>query len=228
MATYENNTLMTVKDAAGNKYLLYPVTKLECVEGMPDLAAGADGQALAKVGGVLSWKSFTAEEVLGARNLELLDEPGVEGSDGLRFKYVRDSRTEDGHVLDIRSIGNDEATIIRGVADPLDDHDATNVWYVNKKISENKALVFPNKTVPVASWVSNTTYSALGYNWRASVPCTGVTASHRPDVALGAADAESGNFATVCESYDGGVYIYCKTKPTATVTIPSIVCVKGA
>ena len=51
--------------------------------------------------------------------------------------------------------------------------------------------------------------------------------SHRPDVAFSCADAVSGNFAPVADSYVGGVYIYCKTKPTATVTIPSIVCIKG-
>ncbi|HWS42611.1 MAG TPA: hypothetical protein VN421_05935 [Pseudoflavonifractor sp.] len=66
MATYEENALITVKDAAGNKYLLYPITKLECVEGLPDLDAGANGQALAKVAGALAWKSFTAADV-GAR-----------------------------------------------------------------------------------------------------------------------------------------------------------------
>lgn len=63
MATYEENALITVKDAAGNKYLLYPITKLECIEGMPDLDAGANGQALAKVAGALAWKSFGAADV---------------------------------------------------------------------------------------------------------------------------------------------------------------------
>lgn len=89
-------------------------------------------------------------------------------------------------------------------------------------------LVFTGKTVAVSAWSANSTYSAQGYAYRASVACTGVTASHRPDVAFGAADAVGGNFAPVADSYAGGVYIYCKTKPTATVTIPSIVCVKGA
>ena len=36
MATYEYNGLMTVKDAAGNKYLLYPITKAECVDGLEE------------------------------------------------------------------------------------------------------------------------------------------------------------------------------------------------
>ena len=37
-------------------------------------------------------------------------------------------------------------------------------------------------------------------------------------------DATSGNFAPVCETYNGGVYIYAKEKPTTTITIPTIEC----
>ena len=98
----------------------------------------------------------------------------------------------------------------------------------NKAYVDEKQLVFAGKTVAVSAWAANTTYSAQGYAYRASVACTGVTTFHRPDVAFGAADAVGGNFAPVADSYAGGVYIYCKTKPTATITIPSIVCVKGA
>lgn len=89
-------------------------------------------------------------------------------------------------------------------------------------------LVFTGKTVAASAWSANSTYSAQSYGFRASIACTGVTTSHRPDVAFGAADAVSGNFAPISESYAGGVYIYCKEKPTATITIPSIVCIKGA
>ena len=98
----------------------------------------------------------------------------------------------------------------------------------NEEYVDKKTLVFTGKTVATTAWAANSTYSAQGYAFRASVVCTGVTASHRPDVAFGAADSVGGNFAPFCESYAGGVYIYCKTKPTATVTIPSIVCIKGA
>ena len=110
-----------------------------------------------------------------------------------------------------------------GVATPVE-------WFhaADKKYVDSKMLVFTGKTVAVSKWSANTTYSAQGYGFRASVACAGVTASHRPDVAFGAADAVGGNFAPFSESYAGGVYIYCKTKPTATVTIPSIVCIKGA
>ena len=38
MAVYEKNGLLTYKDGNGNKNLLYPVTKLECVDGAEVLA----------------------------------------------------------------------------------------------------------------------------------------------------------------------------------------------
>ena len=98
----------------------------------------------------------------------------------------------------------------------------------NEEYVDKKTLVFTSKTVATTAWAANSTYSAQGYGFRAAVACAGVTTSHRPDVAFGAADSVGGNFAPFCESYAGGVYIYCKTKPTATITIPSIVCVKGA
>ena len=37
MAVIEQNALLTGKDAAGNKTLLYPITKLECVDGAEEL-----------------------------------------------------------------------------------------------------------------------------------------------------------------------------------------------
>ena len=110
-----------------------------------------------------------------------------------------------------------------GVATPVEWFHAANKDYVDKK-----TLVFTGKAVATTAWVANTTYSAQGYGWRAAVACTGVTASHRPDVTFMCADAVSGNFAPIADSYAGGVYIYCKAKPTTAVVMPSIVCIKGA
>ena len=58
MATYEYNGLMTVKDAAGNKYLLYPITKAECVDGLEEaLAAKAAAAGSAATSGMASGTS---------------------------------------------------------------------------------------------------------------------------------------------------------------------------
>lgn len=96
-----------------------------------------------------------------------------------------------------------------------------------KALPAANALVFQNKSVATTAWTSSTTYSAQGYNFRASVACTGVTTSHRPSVTFGCEQAVSGNFAPVAESTVDGVYIYAKEQPTAAISIPSIVCVKG-
>lgn len=37
MAVYEKNALLTGKDENGNKNLIYPITKLDCVDGSEDL-----------------------------------------------------------------------------------------------------------------------------------------------------------------------------------------------
>lgn len=89
-------------------------------------------------------------------------------------------------------------------------------------------LTFGPQTVATTSWASDTTYSEQGYVFRASVALSGVTVSHIPDVTFGMADAVSGNLAPLAETYAGGIYIYAKEQPTGTVTIASVVCVKGA
>lgn len=46
MAVSEKNMLLTGKDSAGNKVLLYPVTKLECVDGADELLSFTERQEL--------------------------------------------------------------------------------------------------------------------------------------------------------------------------------------
>ncbi len=83
-------------------------------------------------------------------------------------------------------------------------------------------LTFTNKSVAASAFVSNSTYSDFPY--RAAVTLTGVTAAMIPEVFFGLTDAMSGNFAPVAESYAGGIYIYAAAKPSAAVTIPTILC----
>ena len=46
MAVYEKNALLTVKDEAGNRYLIYPITQLDCVDGAEDLLHYGSAQDL--------------------------------------------------------------------------------------------------------------------------------------------------------------------------------------
>ena len=82
-------------------------------------------------------------------------------------------------------------------------------------------LTFTNKSVATSAWASNTTYD--DYPYRAAVACSGVTADMFAEVVFSPADATSGNFAPVCDTYAGGVYLYAKAVPDAAITIPTII-----
>ena len=90
---------------------------------------------------------------------------------------------------------------------------------------ELKKLQFNNVSVPVSNFVADTTYE--DYTFRASVPLVGVIDSMIPEVIFGLADATSGLFAPVAETYNGGVYLYASDVPEANVTVPVIICWKG-
>ena len=80
-------------------------------------------------------------------------------------------------------------------------------------------------TVQTSAWSADTTYD--GYGYRASIAMSNVTSEYVPSVTFGIAEAESGNFAPVADTYSGGVYIYAKEQPTEAVNVLSISCVRG-
>lgn len=96
----------------------------------------------------------------------------------------------------------------------------------DKLAADAKPLTFSQKAVAVSEWKENSTYEDFPY--RAAVTCNGVTANHFPIVVFSPADATSGLFAPVAETYSNGVYIYSKNKPEGTLTIPNIVCTPTA
>lgn len=115
------------------------------------------------------------------------------------------------------------------VTAPLNGDNVANKAYVDNKVAAiDLPLAFGPQTVASGAWAANTTYSAQGYGFRASVPLSGVTADHIPDVTFAMADAVSGNLAPLADTYAGGIYIYAKEQPSATVNIASVVCTKGA
>lgn len=86
---------------------------------------------------------------------------------------------------------------------------------------QDKILTFTNKTV--SSWVSDTTYS--DYSYRCAITLSGVTASDYANVIFNMTEATSGDYAPLCETYAGGVYIWSKSN--STITIPVITVLKG-
>ena len=83
--------------------------------------------------------------------------------------------------------------------------------------------VLTQKTVPATSWSADSTYSSIGFNYRAAVNIGDIMPEDIPDVNFSPADQYSGNLASFADTYNGGVYIYAKTQPTETVTIESAI-----
>lgn len=102
----------------------------------------------------------------------------------------------------------------------LSTNDYTNTE--KSKLSTLNAAIIAQSSVPVATsaWASDTTYT--DYPFRASIPIDGCTVNHIPEVTFALADATSGNFAPIAETYDGGVYIYAAEVPSGEMTIPTI------
>lgn len=73
MAVYEQTTLLRCKDENGNEYLLYPITRLDCVDGAEDLVhfdkdqeltAVQKAQFLKNIGGLCAPVSAQANQFL--------------------------------------------------------------------------------------------------------------------------------------------------------------------
>ncbi|MCI7810222.1 hypothetical protein MR626_13240 [bacterium] len=91
---------------------------------------------------------------------------------------------------------------------------------------ELKKLLFTGVSVAASAFVSDSTYEDYGY--RASVALSGVTSSMIPEVVFSPADVSGGNFAPVAETYNGGIYLYAADVPESQITIPTIICWRGA
>ena len=90
---------------------------------------------------------------------------------------------------------------------------------------EMRKLLFSDVSVAPSAFVEDVTYEA--YPFRAAVALDGVIGSMIPEVIFGMADAISGNFAPVAETYGGGVYLYAASAPEEDTVIPTIICWKG-
>lgn len=87
--------------------------------------------------------------------------------------------------------------------------------------AQERFLCGRNKTIATSAWASNTTYA--DYPYRASVALPSITALSFVEIVFSPVDATSGNFAPVCDTYNGGIYVYAKAVPDAAITIPTII-----
>lgn len=99
---------------------------------------------------------------------------------------------------------------------------------VNKALFDSiPNLIFTNTDVLTSAFVANTTYETWGYNYRASITLAGVTSAMVPRVVFNVQDVVESNYAPVAVSYNGGIYIYARAVPLATLTIPTIEITRG-
>ena len=114
--------------------------------------------------------------------------------------------------------GTSYMTVLRG-------SQARPTWNGNNlALQSDVHSVLSAKAVSVAAsgWSSNTTMS--GYSYRASIAISGCTADHVPVVTFDNAQARSGNYCPIAETYAGGVYIWSKVN--TAITVPSVIVVK--
>ena len=145
--------------------------------------------------------------------------------------------------------------IITNLANPTNDTDATNKQYVDTAISSisipvtsvnsktgavtltaSDVSAIPNTTpipdikvvtnvsCPLSAWVGDTT-TYTDYQFKANLTVAGSTADYIPLVNFAPSEQESGNYIGAT-SGDGIVTIWCKSKPSGTITIPNIILTK--
>lgn len=93
---------------------------------------------------------------------------------------------------------------------------------------ELKKLQFNNVSVDAINFLADSTYEEQGYGYRAAVALGGVIQSMIPEVVFGMTEAVSGIYSPIAETYDGGIYLYASSEPEDDITIPTIICWKGA
>lgn len=90
-------------------------------------------------------------------------------------------------------------------------------------------LRFTNKSVATSAWKALATTddaAKAGFTLYANISLSGVTSDMISSVIFNAVDATSGNYSPTSATSNGYVTIYALNKPTATVVVPTIACIK--
>ena len=80
---------------------------------------------------------------------------------------------------------------------------------------QNKNLKFEN--VSASSWTSDTEFADYGY--KCTIALSGVDSNDYAEVVFGVTEATSGNYAPICRTYNGGVYIWGKVNTIIAVNV---------
>ena len=98
---------------------------------------------------------------------------------------------------------------------------ATKFYANGVEVGGSGATIFTN--LSASSWVADATYT--DYPYRCAIALSGVTASDVAEVIYAQEQASSGEYAQVCQTYAGGVYVYSAVN--TSITIPTIVVHQG-
>lgn len=79
--------------------------------------------------------------------------------------------------------------------------------------------------IPTTKWESSSAHT--GYGYQAAITVPGVDSSYFTMVEFEDADVDAFKFLPISTSANGKVYIYCATRPSRQIILPSILCVKG-
>ena len=105
---------------------------------------------------------------------------------------------------------------------------ADNQTFANAKVvSTHDDHYISIVQVATSAFTSDSTYASLGYNVKGTIEMLDITENDVVNVTFDMAQAVSGNFAPVSNTYNGGVYIYAKKMPTSTITV-ALEIIKGA
>lgn len=97
---------------------------------------------------------------------------------------------------------------------------------LNGDVGAGNVITYSNIAVDTSAWQEDSTYDEFGF--KAEIPCEGITEEFFSDVTFNVAEAISGNYAPISLTGAGKVTIYAVKAPESTITIPSIICSKGA
>ena len=117
----------------------------------------------------------------------------------------------------------DGGVYIFAVVQPTAAFNIPTISFTPRPTAEASAnIVRTNISVPVSAWIPDS--SSAAYSFKAAIAVSGVTGDHYPEIAFGFVEAGNGNYSTVAETYDGGVYIYAAKKPSSAIIVASLVC----
>lgn len=109
--------------------------------------------------------------------------------------------------------------VINSSLNELNDNIRTLVGRVDNLEEYAQLQIQQNVEVTTSMFSEDTTYADLGYNYKGTIPISGITTRDIVNITFNMAQAASGNFAPISSTYNGGVYIYAKEIPTSTINV---------